>query len=107
MERTPRALSRGALFMDVAVRKRVLRLLTYGLYILTVAAGDDLAAGTVTWLSQASFAPLLVMAAIRRDGTVHTLVDRSRAVAVHVLASTQQEIASVFFPPSRLDGDRI
>jgi flavin reductase (DIM6/NTAB) family NADH-FMN oxidoreductase RutF len=93
--------------MDVAVRKRVLRLLTYGLYILTTAAGDDLAAGTVTWLSQASFVPLLVMVGIRRDGHVHEVVDRSRAFAVNVLAATQREIASAFFRPSVADGARI
>jgi flavin reductase (DIM6/NTAB) family NADH-FMN oxidoreductase RutF len=93
--------------MDVAVRKQVLRLLTYGLYILAAAAGDDLAAGTVTWLSQASFTPLLVMVGIRRDGHVHGVVDRSRAFAINVLASTQGEIASAFFRPSVADGDRI
>ncbi len=93
--------------MDAALRKRVLRLMTYGLYVVTAAAGGDLAAGTVTWLSQASFEPPLVMAGIRRDGRVHEVVNRSRAFAVHVLAATQQHVASAFFRPSVVDGGRL
>jgi len=34
--------------MDVAVKKHTLRLLTYGLYVLTAAADGELAGGTVT-----------------------------------------------------------
>jgi flavin reductase (DIM6/NTAB) family NADH-FMN oxidoreductase RutF len=93
--------------MDAALRKRVLRLMTYGLYVVTAAAGDDLAAGTVTWLSQASFEPPLVMAGIRRDGRVHAVVERSRAFAAHVLAATQQHVASAFFRPSLVEGGRL
>ncbi len=93
--------------MDLTMRKRVLRLMTYGLYVLTATAGDTLAAGTVTWLSQASFAPLLVMVGIRRDGHVHEVVNQSRAFAVNVLGATQQNIASAFFRPSVVEGGRI
>lgn len=107
MERKPRACHEEPSPLDAAVRKRVLRLLTYGLYILTAGAGDDIAAGTVTWLSQASFTPLLVMVGVRRDGHVHEVVGRSRAFAVHVLASTQRDVASAFFRPSVADGGRI
>lgn len=90
--------------MDLAVKKQVLRLLTYGLYVLTAAAGGDLAAGTVTWLSQASFTPPLVMVGIRRDGHLHAVLERTRAFAVNVPAAGQQEIASAFFRPPKLEG---
>jgi flavin reductase (DIM6/NTAB) family NADH-FMN oxidoreductase RutF len=93
--------------MDLALRKRVFRLMTYGLYVVTATEGDDLAGGTITWLSQASFTPLLVMAGIRRDGHVHQIVERSRAFAVNVLAATQQDVASTFFRPASVEGGRI
>lgn len=93
--------------IDPAIKKRVLRLVTYGLYILTAAAEGDLAAGTVTWLSQASFTPPLVMVGIRRDGHVHAVVARSRAFAVSVVGAAQQEIASAFFRPSTVAGGRL
>jgi flavin reductase (DIM6/NTAB) family NADH-FMN oxidoreductase RutF len=93
--------------MDPAVKRQVLRLMTYGLYVLTASAGEDVAGGTVTWLSQASFAPPLVMVGIRRDGRVHAVVDRGRAFAVNVPSAAQQEIASAFFRPSKVEGNRI
>jgi flavin reductase (DIM6/NTAB) family NADH-FMN oxidoreductase RutF len=93
--------------MDTALRKRVLRMMTYGLYVVTAAAGDDLAAGTVTWLSQASFEPPLVMVGLRRDGRMHEVVTRARAFAVHVLAKTQQQVASSFFRPSIVADGRL
>jgi len=93
--------------IDPAARKQVLRLLHYGLYVLTAASGNDLAAGTVTWLSQASFTPLLVMAGIRRDGHVHAVLGQSRAFAVNVVGAAQQEIASAFFRPANVEGGRI
>ncbi|HTD48414.1 MAG TPA: flavin reductase family protein [bacterium] len=93
--------------INPTVRKQVLRLLQYGLYVLTAAAGSDLAAGTVTWLSQASFTPLLVMAGIKRDGQVHAVLGRSRAFAVNIVGAEQQEIASAFFRPAKVEGGRI
>jgi len=89
------------------VRKQVLRLLHYGLYVLTAAVGSDLAAGTVTWLSQASFTPLLVMAGIKRDGHVHAVLGQSGAFAVNIVGAAQREIASAFFRPAKVEGRRI
>jgi len=83
--------------MDPEIKKKVLRELTYGLYVVTAANGDDIAAGTVTWLSQASFAPPLVMIAVRVDSHLHAVVERSRAFAVNILAQGEQDIAAAFF----------
>jgi len=93
--------------MDAATKRQVLRLMTYGLYVLTAAAEEELVGGTVTWLSQASFTPPLVMVGIRRDGHVHVVVDRGRAFAVNILSTTQHDIASAFFRPSKVEGNRI
>ncbi|MDP7346375.1 MAG: flavin reductase, partial [Anaerolineales bacterium] len=64
--------------MDADAKKTVLRKITYGLYVLTASAGDELAAGTVNWLSQASFTPPLVMIGVKTDSGVHALIERSR-----------------------------
>ena len=56
--------------MDARARKQTLRSLSNGMYIVTSAAGPQYGAATVTWLSQASFRPPLVMAAIRPDSNV-------------------------------------
>jgi flavin reductase (DIM6/NTAB) family NADH-FMN oxidoreductase RutF len=93
--------------MDLAIRKRVLRSMTYGLYVLTACAGDEIVGGTITWLSQASFTPPLVMAGIRRDGRVHAVVESAGGFAVNIVTADHAEIASAFFRPTNVDGDRI
>lgn len=83
--------------MDPQIKKQALRLLTYGLYVVTAADGDKVAAGSVNWLSQASFEPPLVMVAIKKDSGLHAIVAGNGALAVNVLAAGQKEAASAFF----------
>ena len=47
--------------MDPQAKKVALRAINYGLYVLTAKDGDELAAASVNWLSQASFEPPLIM----------------------------------------------
>ena len=93
--------------MDPEVKKQTLRLLTYGLYVLTAADGDDAAAGTVNWLSQASFEPPLIMVGVKQDSNLHRIIERSRAFAVNILSADQKEVAAAFFRPSQVEDDRI
>lgn len=91
--------------MDAAARKRTLRLLSNGVYVMTSSAGAHHGAATVTWLSQASFKPPLIMAAIRPDSNVFRCLAESGAVAVHILDAAQQDMAARFFSPTRvIDG---
>lgn len=83
--------------MDPQIKKQALRLLTYGLYVVTAADGNNVAAGSVNWLSQASFEPPLVMVAIKKDSGLHAIVAGNGALAVNVLAAGQKEAASAFF----------
>ena len=82
--------------MDPEVKKQTLRLLTYGLYVLTAAEGEDVAAGTVTWLSQASFSPSLVMVGVKADSGLHATVEQSGAFAVNILAEEQADFSNRF-----------
>jgi flavin reductase (DIM6/NTAB) family NADH-FMN oxidoreductase RutF len=93
--------------MTAAERKRALRLLTYGLYIATShgPAGD--AAGTVTWFSQSSFEPPLVMAGIKRRSSLCRAIEASRAFAVHVVGRSQKDLAVRFFRSLRAEADTL
>ena len=93
--------------MDLAVKKQTLRMLTYGLYVVTAAADGELAGGTVTWLSQASFTPPLVMAAVKLDSKVHALIGQSGLFAVNILGAEQKEQATAFFRPSEVTDGRL
>lgn len=101
--------------MDAIARKRTLRLLSNGLYVITSASGPfdgaqgrpRYGAATVTWLSQASFTPPLVMAAIRPASNVFECLAESGVAAVHVLDLTQCDIAQKFFSPTTVAGRTI
>lgn len=91
--------------MDPAVRKKALRLLTNGMYVLTSSHEEDFGAATVTWISQASFKPPLLMAAVRPESNVFKCISRSRMAALHILSHDQQQIAGRFFSPTKvIDG---
>jgi flavin reductase (DIM6/NTAB) family NADH-FMN oxidoreductase RutF len=83
--------------MDPKTKQKVLRLLTNGMYILTSRSADRFGAATITWVSQASFKPPLLMVALRKDGSAFQCVVDSRAAALHILSSDQQTIAQKFF----------
>lgn len=93
--------------MDTDTKKKVMRKISYGLYLLTATSGEEMAAATVTWLSQASFNPPLVMVAVKNDSHAHTLLERARAFAVNIVAQGQQDIASAFFRPSKLENGKL
>jgi flavin reductase (DIM6/NTAB) family NADH-FMN oxidoreductase RutF len=93
--------------MDVAIRRKTLRLLSNGVYIVTAKDGENLGAATVTWISQASFKPPLLMAAVRTDSSVFKCLSRSGVAAVHIVDRSQQEIAQKFFAPTRVEAGRI
>lgn len=88
--------------MDPKSRQMVLRMLSNGVYIMTSRSGGRYGAATITWVSQASFKPPLIMAAIRRESNVFKCLSESRVAAVHVVGSGQQELGAKFFRPTRM-----
>jgi flavin reductase (DIM6/NTAB) family NADH-FMN oxidoreductase RutF len=93
--------------MDSTNRRKTLRMLSNGLYVMTSRSGDRCGAATVTWVSQVSFRPPLLMAAVRPDCSVFACLRESGAAAVHILGHGQEEMARRFFAPTRADGDGI
>jgi len=94
--------------MDANVRKTVLRMIPYGLYVLTTRGKDDaVAAATVNWVTQASFAPPLVVVGVKADSHAHPLIKDSKAFALNVLGKDQGPMAFTFFKPAVRDGQTI
>jgi flavin reductase (DIM6/NTAB) family NADH-FMN oxidoreductase RutF len=96
--------------MDLKTKQKVLRLLTNGMYILTSRSREHFGAATITWVSQASFKPPLLMVALRKDGSAFQCVVESRAAVLHVLSDDQRDIAQKFFAATtesqgRLNGE--
>lgn len=86
--------------MDLKKKQKALRLISNGMYVMTSRSGEKYGGATVTWLSQVSFKPPLIVAAIRPESIVFECLSESRHAAVHILASHQQEIARKFFAPT-------
>ena len=93
--------------MDAAVKKKTLRLLSNGVYILTARHEDEYGGATVSWVSQASFRPPLLMAALRRESTVFQCLRESGFAALHVLGPEHRELAQRFFKPTQAVDGRI
>jgi flavin reductase (DIM6/NTAB) family NADH-FMN oxidoreductase RutF len=87
--------------MDAKVRQKTLRMLSNGVYVLTSRSEDRYGAATVSWVSQVSFKPPLIMAAVRRESNVFKCLAESRVAALHIVADGQHEIARRFFFPTR------
>ncbi|HEX7253619.1 MAG TPA: flavin reductase family protein [Thermoanaerobaculia bacterium] len=93
--------------MDEEIKRRVLRKLPYGMYIMTAAAGGQVAASTLTWLSQCSFRPPLVMVGIQKASQMHAIVEAAGSLAVNILGDGQEKIAETFFRPVPVEGNRL
>jgi len=80
-------LTRGKYCMDLALKKRTLRLFTYGLYAVTCVQGDDINAFTANWLTQVSFEPPLVAVSIENDAKSLPMIQGTGKFAINVLHS--------------------
>jgi flavin reductase (DIM6/NTAB) family NADH-FMN oxidoreductase RutF len=94
--------------MDPNAKKTALRMIPYGLYVLTAANKDgEVAAATVNWVTQASFAPPLVVVGVKTDSHAHAFIKESKAFALNVLGKGQQAMAFTFFKPATREGQTI
>jgi flavin reductase (DIM6/NTAB) family NADH-FMN oxidoreductase RutF len=93
--------------MDAAAKKTALRMLTYGLCIATSRDESGPAAGTINWISQSSFTPPLVMAAIKDGSGLRRAIATSRVFAIHIVGKNQKEMATAFFKGAQPSGDTL
>ena len=94
--------------MDPNAKKTALRMIPYGLYVLTAEAKDgSIAAATVNWVTQASFAPPLVVVGVKADSGAHTVIKDAGVFALNILGKGQQAAAFAFFKPTNREGNRI
>ena len=93
--------------MDEDAKKKALRMIPYGLFILTSKNGDDVASGTVNWVTQSSFKPPLVAVAIKADSHPYGVVKASGSFALNVLGEGQKDVAQAFFMTVQPEGNKL
>ena len=87
--------------------KTALRMIPYGIYVLTAVDGDDIAAATVNWVTQTSFDPPLVVIGMKADSSAYAITKKSGAFALNILGKGQQPTAFTFFKPAEVSKGKI
>jgi flavin reductase (DIM6/NTAB) family NADH-FMN oxidoreductase RutF len=87
--------------MNSDAKKTVLRMIPYGIYVLTANDGKgNIAAATVNWVTQSAFAPPLVVVGVKTDSGAYKVVKEAKAFALNMLGKEQKGAAFTFFKPT-------
>jgi len=60
--------------LEEGPKKTALRMIPYGLFIMTARNGEEVATATINWISQCSFKPPLVMIGVKADTHIHSVI---------------------------------
>jgi flavin reductase (DIM6/NTAB) family NADH-FMN oxidoreductase RutF len=94
--------------MDAEAKKTALRMIPYGLYVLTAEGKDGkVAASTVNWVTQTAFQPPLVVVGVKADSGAHAIIKESKTFALNILGKDQKDLAFTFFKTLEREGDKI
>lgn len=94
--------------MNTDAKKTVLRMIPYGIYVLTAADGKDkIAAATVNWVTQTAFAPPLVVVGVKTDSGAYQIVKSAKTFALNMLGKDQKGLAFTFFKPANVADGKI
>src|SRR5512143_1147358 len=93
--------------MDPNAKKSALRMLNYGLYVVTAATPGDRGAFLCNWLTQCSFDPPLVVMAVENQAHSLAVIRASGRFVVNVLETGQKDLASWFGRHSAKVGDKL
>jgi flavin reductase (DIM6/NTAB) family NADH-FMN oxidoreductase RutF len=94
--------------MNADAKKIALRMIPYGIYVLTVDDGKgNVAAATVNWVTQSAFAPPLVVVGVKTESGTYQLLKSVRNFALNMLGKDQKGLAFTFFKPAQAADGKI
>jgi flavin reductase (DIM6/NTAB) family NADH-FMN oxidoreductase RutF len=94
--------------MDEQSKRAALRMIPYGIYVLTAKAADGtMAAATVNWVTQTAFAPPIVVVGAKADSGSYATAKKAGAFALNMLGKGQQSLAFTFFKPAKVEKEKI
>jgi flavin reductase (DIM6/NTAB) family NADH-FMN oxidoreductase RutF len=73
--------------------------MTYGIYVLTSFYRQEINGMIASWVSQVSYNPPLMMAAVHPNRYTHHLIEQSGFFALHALAKEQADFLNRFKGP--------
>ena len=82
-------------------KKTVLRMIPYGIYVLTSDDGKgNISAATVNWVTQTAFAPPLLVVGVKTDSGTYQTVKAAQTFALNMLGKDQKTLVFTFFRPA-------
>ncbi|MBV8890331.1 MAG: flavin reductase [Alphaproteobacteria bacterium] len=88
--------------MDQDAKKAALRMIPYGLYVLTADDGKGNVAGaTVNWVTQTAFNPPLVVVGVKTDSGAYQIVKDAKSFALNMLGKEHKGLAFTYFKPAQ------
>jgi len=94
--------------MNTDAKKTALRMIPYGLYILTADDGKgNVSAATVNWVTQTAFAPPLVAVAVKTDAHGYGIIKSSGHFALNMLGKDHKGLAFTFFKPTEVKDGKL
>jgi flavin reductase (DIM6/NTAB) family NADH-FMN oxidoreductase RutF len=89
--------------MNQDAKKTALRMIPYGIYVLTADDGKGNVAGaTVNWVTQTSFNPPLVVVGVKTDSGAYQIVKNTKSFTLNMLGKEHKGLAFTFFKPAQL-----
>ncbi len=94
--------------MNADAKKTVLRMIPYGIYVLTADDGKgNIAAATVNWVTQTAFAPPLVVVGVKTNSGAYATVKAAQAFALNMLGKEHKGLAFTFFKPVNVSDGKL
>jgi flavin reductase (DIM6/NTAB) family NADH-FMN oxidoreductase RutF len=94
--------------MNEDAKKTALRMIPYGIYVLTADDGKgNLAAATVNWVTQTAFAPPLLVVGVKTDSGAYGLVKSTGKFALNMLGKEHKGVAFTFFKPTKFEDGKL
>ena len=94
--------------MDQDAKKTALRMIPYGIYVLTADDGKgNVAAATVNWVTQTAFAPPLVVVGVKTDSGAYPIIKNTKSFTLNMLGKDAKGVAFTFFKPTKLEDGKL
>jgi flavin reductase (DIM6/NTAB) family NADH-FMN oxidoreductase RutF len=88
-------------------KKTALRMIPYGLYVLTARNRNEITAATVTWVTQTAFKPTLIVIGVKADSRSHSMIKETGIFNLNILGKGQQKTAFAFFKPTLAENGKL
>jgi flavin reductase (DIM6/NTAB) family NADH-FMN oxidoreductase RutF len=94
--------------MNADAKKTVLRMIPYGIYVLTANDGKgNLAAATVNFVTQTAFNPPLLVVGVKADAGSYAVLKAAGKFALNMLGKDHKSLAFTFFRPADVSDGKL